>query len=96
MHARPFSASEVDHAATQLYIDTWEGAPLKSCILVKNRVYLGHGEGSEEGIRGRERQREGESREIGAYHGHVERGEKGMGSKEERGKRQERAQESSS
>ena len=41
-------------------------------------------------LRGRERQREGETREAEAGHDHVERGEKGMrreGSKGARGKR---------
>jgi hypothetical protein len=41
-------------------------------------------------VTGRERQREGESREIGAGYGHVERGGKGIGSKGARGKRKAR------
>ena len=36
--------------------------------------------------RGRERQKEGESREVEANHGHVERWGKGMGNKGPRGK----------
>ena len=52
--------------------------------IVQNRVYSGLGEGSQEGSRGRERQREGESREAEAAmtmwrEGRGERGDEGRG-----------------
>ena len=57
---------------------SWQRVVMSETLPHFLRVGLRLGKGSQEGSRGRERQREGENRKVEVSHGHVESGGRGM------------------